>query len=113
MRVQTEERRAAAATIPVGLAQRFLADLASAGGDLNVEVAHRLQSQISIARITGINQIDLEAAVVQALTNLAPEPTPIIPLPTHRTNVDASTDCDEAEVEDSIDHLIDLVIDLR
>ena len=72
MQVLTEE--AATATIPVRLAQRFLTDLSAAGGDLNVEVALRLQSQISIAQITGINQIDLEAAVVPALTRCATGP---------------------------------------
>ncbi|MFW2380439.1 MAG: hypothetical protein ACN4GZ_01685 [Acidimicrobiales bacterium] len=111
MRLQTEEPRATA-TIPVSVAERFLADLAAAGGELNAEVAQRLRSQIAIAGLTGINQIDVEAAVVQALTSSA-EPTSNIPLPTHRGQVERTIIEDEVEVEDSIDHLIDLVIDLR
>jgi len=111
MRLQTEEPKATAA-IPVSIAERFLADLAAAGGELNTEVAQRLQSQIAIAGLTGINQIDVEAAVVQALTQ-STEPTKSIPLPTHRNQGEATIGDGEVEVEDSIDHLIDLVIDLR
>ncbi|MGI9610409.1 MAG: hypothetical protein ACR2NL_08945 [Acidimicrobiia bacterium] len=111
MRLETEERKATA-VIPVGIAERFLADLAAAGGELNTEVAHRLQSQIAIAGLTGINQIDVEAAVVQALTH-STESGAGIPLPTHRTGTEPTLEDDEPEVEDSIDHLVDLVIDLR
>jgi hypothetical protein len=90
-----------------------LTDLNSAGGSLNSEVALRLRGQISVAEITGINEIDVEAAVVQALVQCGPKSTPNIPLPTHREPAQAQILAVEAEVDDSIDYLVDMVIDLR
>jgi hypothetical protein len=128
MRAQTEERNPTA-TIPVSVAKRFLADLASAGGGLSAQVAGRLQSQVSVAQLSGADEIDVEAAIVEALVRSVDEPAPHIPLPSHRSHVtppvddhhdaapepteDSVEDSDEDSVEDSIDHLIDLVIDLR
>ena len=119
MRAQTEERKPSA-TIPVGVAQRFSADLAAAGGGLNAEVANRLRSQVTIAELTGVDQIDLEAAIEQALIQWPDEPAPIIPLPTHRSRVAPPVQASvpqspvaEEPIDDSVEHLVDLVIDLR
>ncbi|MBT8241945.1 MAG: hypothetical protein KJN63_12035 [Acidimicrobiia bacterium] len=130
MRARTEERKPSA-TIPVGAAQRFLADLDSAGGGLNAEIADRLRSQVTIAALSGVEHIDVEATIVRALIRSADEPAPAVPLPSHRSRVtppvdtpvpeaptdepvdDAVDDSVDDSVDDEIDHLVDLVIDLR
>ncbi len=86
-----ETQRPTLPTIPIGAAQVFASDLAAKGGDFNNDVAQNLQAQLAVAELSGLRRIDVEAAVVGALGRF-----------TH-----------EAVVEDSIDCLIDQVIDLR
>ena len=112
MQPTTEEQKVIA-TVPVGTAKRFLAELNSAGGTLNGEVAQQLRSQISLAELKGINQIDIESAIILALTARPSAAIQDVPLPTHRDPVQDPVPSDEPEVDDSIDHLVDLVIDLR
>ncbi len=67
-------------------------DLLAAGGDFNDRIAQELQGRISVAELSGKRRIDVEAAIVQALAQLVPNDTPL---------------------ESSIDHMVDLVIDVR
>ena len=67
-------------------------DLLAAGGDFNDRIAQELQGRISVAELSGRRRIDVEAAIVQALAELAPA---------------------GPELSSSIDHMVDLVIDVR
>lgn len=80
----------ATATVPIRAARVFVEDLLAKGCELNVEVADALQAQININELMGLQRVDVDPILMEAL----------------RTK-------EEVEVEESIDSLVDLVIDLR
>ena len=79
-------------TIPVRAAHRFTMDLLAAGGEFNDRIAQELQGRISVAELSGRRRIDVEAAILEALAELVPS---------------------GSELDSSIDHMVDLVIDVR
>lgn len=80
-------------TIPLRAAGIFAAELAAEGGQFNMALSERIQSQIVVAELSGRRRIDFGQAVRDVEGNGAIS--------------------ESSEVNASIDSMIDQVIDLR